>query len=362
MAGVLIFGDVAGGQLVPVAMEAAAAGAGLAEALGEPLLGALIGADLNAAAEQFRGGFSALYLIEGVHYRPYTAKAYMNAAQAAIDACSPSVVLFPHTLETREWVPRLAAHLDTGLVMDCTVLAAEGSDLVVTKPVYGGGVLGEFVVRGAPRMATIRNGSFGSSANSGAPHPAPLPSSPALLPRGEGSVVLPAGAGRFMGGGPSATAAGKVVRLDVAAPGPGRVTLLDEAAAAAGGGLRLKDAKIIVAGGRGLGGPDNWHFVSETASALGAAVGCSRPIADSGWVPSSHQVGLSGTSVTPELYIAVGISGAVQHLAGISNASTVIAINVDPEADIFTRANYGVVGDYREVLPAFIERVRQLRS
>lgn len=323
MAGVLVFGDVAGGELVPVAMETAVAAAGLAEALGEPLLGALIGADLNAAAEQFRGGFSALYLIEGAHYRPYNAKAYMNAAQAAIDACSPSVALFAHTLETREWVPRLAARLDTGLVMDCTVLAAEGSDLVVTKPVYGGGVLGEFVVRGAPRMATIRSGIF--------------------EPR-------------------SATAAGKVVRLDVAAPRPDRVTLLDEAAAAAGGGLRLKDAKIIVAGGRGLGGPDNWHFVAEAAAALGAAVGCSRPIADSGWVPSSQQVGLSGTSVTPELYIAVGISGAVQHLAGISNASTVIAINVDPEADIFTRANYGVVGDYREVLPAFIERVKQLRS
>lgn len=325
MAGVLVFGDVAGGELVPVAMETAAAGAGLAEALGEPLLGALIGDDLNAAAEQFRGGFSALYLIEGAHYRPYTATAYMNAAQAAIDACSPSVVLFAHTLETREWVPRLAARFDAGLVMDCTALAAEGSDLVVTKPVYGGGVLGEFVVRGAPRMATLRSGIFGEK-------------------------------------GPSAIASGEVVRLDVAAPRPGRVRLLDEVAAAASGGLRLKDAKIVVAGGRGLGGPDNWHFVAEAAAALGAAIGCSRPIADSGWVPSSHQVGLSGTSITPDLYIAVGISGAVQHLAGISNASTVIAINVDPEADIFTRANYGVVGDYREVLPAFIERVRQLRA
>ena len=325
MAGVLIFGDVVGGRLVPAAMEASAAGAGLAEALGEPLLGALIGDDLNAAAEQFCGGFAALYLIAGVHYRPYTAQAYMNAAQAAIGACSPSVVLFAHTLETREWVPRLAAHLDTGLVTDCTALAAEGKDLVVTKPVYGGGVLGEFVVHGTPRMATIRSGIFGER-------------------------------------GSSAIAAGKVVRLDVAAPQPGRVTVLDEAAAAASGGLRLKDAKIIVSGGRGLGGPDHWHFIEETAAALGAAVGCSRPIADSGRVPSSHQVGLSGTSVTPDLYIAVGISGAVQHLAGISNASTVVAINLDSEADIFTRANYGVVGDYREVLPAFIERVRQLRS
>lgn len=323
MAGVLVFGDVAGGKLTPASLEVAAAGAGLADAFGEPLLGALVGDDLAAGSEQFRGGFSALYLVEGEHYRPYTAHACVCAVQAVINACSPTVVLFPHTLETREWVPRLAARLDTGLVMDCTVLAAEGKELVVTKPVYGGGVLGEFVIRGAPRMATVRAGAY--------------------APR-------------------SATPGGEVVRLDVPAPGQGRVTVLEEAAAAAASGPKLKDAKIVVAGGRGLGGRDNWHFIDETAAALGAAVGCSRPVADAGWVPASHQVGLSGICVSSDLYIAVGISGAVQHLAGISAARTVVAINVDPAADIFARANYGVVGDYREVLPAFIERVKQLRS
>jgi electron transfer flavoprotein alpha subunit len=117
-----------------------------------------------------------------------------------------------------------------------------------------------------------------------------------------------------------------------------------------------------VSGGRGIGGPANWHFIEETAAAIGGAVGCSRPVADSGWVPSSHQVGLSGTSVKPDLYVAVGISGAVQHLAGISNSSTVVAINLDTDADMFTRANYGVVGDFKEVLPGFVERAKQLRS
>jgi electron transfer flavoprotein alpha subunit len=323
MAGVLVFGDVAGRKIAPASLEVAAAGAGLADALGEPLLGALIGDDLVAGSEQFRGGFSSLYLVEGRHYRPYTAHACICAVQAVIKACSPSVVLFPHTLETREWVPRLAAHLNTGLVMDCTVLAVEGKELVVTKPTYGGGVLGEFVIRGTPRMATVRAGVCG-------PRPA--------------------------------MRVGEVVRLDVPAPQQGRVTVLEEAAAEAAGGPKLKDAKIVVSGGRGLGGRDNWHFIEETAAALGAAVGCSRPVADSGWVSTSHQVGLSGVCVASDLYIAVGISGAVQHLAGISAARTVVAINVDPEADIFTRANYGVVGDYREVLPAFIERVKQLRS
>ena len=323
MAGVLVFGDVIGGALAPASLEVATAGAALAAALGEPLLGALVGDNLKSAAEQFRGGFSSLYLVEGKHYRPYTAQASLAAAQAVIAACAPSVVLFCHTPETREWVPRLAARLDTGLVTDCTVLSVEGKDLVVNKPVYGGGVMGEFVVRGTPRLATVRAAIFEACA---------------------------------------ASAAAQTIAVDVPVPAPGKVTLIDQVEAAATAGPKLKHAKIIVSGGRGLGGKDNWHFIEETATALGAAVGCSRPVADSGWVPSSHQVGLSGTCVTPDLYVAVGISGAVQHLAGISAAKTVVAINNDAEADIFTRANYGVVGDCREVLPAFAARVKQLRS
>lgn len=324
MPGVLVFGDVAGGRPTPASLEIATAGAGLAEAYDEPLLGALIGPDLATASEQYRAGFSSLYLVEGRHYHPYTAQTHMAAAEAVIKACSPSVALFTHGLATREWVPRLAARLDTGLVMDCTGLAAEGGDLAVTKPVYGGAVLGEFVVRGTPTMATIRNGVF-------EPRRAALPG-------------------------------GEVVRLEVAAPQQEKIAVLEEAAAVAASGLRLQNAKIIVSGGRGVGGPNNWHFIEETAAALGAAIGCSRPVADSGLVPSSCQIGLSGISVKPALYIAVGISGAVQHLAGITAARFVVAINTDTGADIFTRANYGVVGDYREVLPAFIERVKQLQS
>ena len=323
MAGILIIGDATTGPATPAFLELATAGAALAQALSEPLIGALIGHDGTADPQSLAGAVTSLYLIEGSHYRPYNAQPWIAAAQAAIAASSPSIVLFAHTLETREWVPQLAARLDAGLVMDCIALGIEGDALVVTKPVYGGGVWGEFVIHGVPRMATIRSGIF----------------EPAV-----------------------AAARGELARLEVPPSPPGAVTLLDEATAAAGGGLKLKDAKIIVAGGRGLGGADNWHFIEDTAAALGAAVACSRPIADSGWVPSAYQVGLSGTSVKPDVYIAVGISGAVQHLAGISAARTVVAINTDAEADIFTRANYGVVGDYREVLPAFIERIKQLQS
>jgi electron transfer flavoprotein alpha subunit len=323
MAGVLVFGDTVGGKLAPASLEMVNAGAALAQALNEPLSGALIGDDLAGAAAEFNGGFATLHLLEGKHLRPYTARTAIAAARAAIEACQPSVVLFPHTLETREWVPRLAAMLDTGLVMDCTALAGENGDLVVSKPVYGGGVMAQCVVRGAPRLATVRTGVFEA---------------------GAGAVTA------------------EVKKIAVAEPAASRVTLIDEAKTEAASGVRLKDAKVIVSGGRGLGGPDNWHFIEETAASIGAAVGCSRPVADSGWVSSAHQVGLSGTSVKPDLYIAVGISGAVQHLAGISNSSTVVAINLDGDADMFTRANYGVVGDYREVLPGFIERAKQLRG
>jgi len=323
MAGVLVFAEAAGGRLTPASLEAAAAGAALSRTLGEPLQGALIGSDLAAAAGDFRCAVSLVYLVEGSHYRDYLAHERVAAAQAVIARCSPSVVLFTHTLATREWVPQLAARLRAGLVMDCTALEVEGEALIAAKPVYGGGVVGEFVLRGSPRLATVRMGAF-----------QPQPAAPA----------------------------GEVVRVDPPAPERTRIAFVGEEAAAASAGPSLKDAKIVVAGGRGLGSAENWRYIDDLAALLGAAVGCSRPVADSGWVPASCQVGLSGTCVAPDLYIAVGISGAVQHLAGIGAAKTVVAINPDAAAEIFTRADLGVVGDYREVLPAFAQRVKELKS
>jgi electron transfer flavoprotein alpha subunit len=248
----------------------------------------------------------------------------MAAARAIIDAASPSVVLFAHGADTRDWVPQLAARIGAGLVMDCTGVDVEGDALVVTKPVNGGGVVAEYAIRGKPQLATLRASAFQPG---------------------------------------SGTAAAERIRLELPAGSEAsRVTVLEEQSAAKSAGPRLKDAKIIVSGGRGVGGPENWHYIEEASAALGAAVGCSRPVADSGWVPSSHQVGLSGTMVAPDLYIAVGISGAAQHLAGISAARTVVAINNGADADIFSRADYGIVEDYREVLPAFVARVKQLRG
>ena len=326
MPGILIIGEVSNGHLVPASLEAAEAGATLAKALNEPLQGALIGNALDTAANEFKAGFTTLYLAEDAKLQSYTAHAQIAAVTAIIKATGPSIILIPHTLRAREWAPSLAAALDTSLVMDCTTLNLEGSTLVVQKPVHGGGVQGEFVLHGTPRMATLRSG---------------------MCQRAEAQAN---------------NANGTVEHITVDIPADESVTLLEEIAAQSSSGPKLSDAKIVVSGGRGLGSPDNWHHIETAAAALGGAVGASRPVVDSGWVNSSHQVGLSGNSINADLYLAVGISGAVQHLAGINSSAVVAAINTDAQADIFTRANYGVVGDYKEVLPAFVERVKQLKA
>jgi electron transfer flavoprotein alpha subunit len=138
--------------------------------------------------------------------------------------------------------------------------------------------------------------------------------------------------------------------------------VLEEVREEAASGPKLKDAKIVVSGGRGLGAPENWKYVEELAQVLGAAVGASRAVTDAGWVSTSHQVGLTGATVAPDLYIAIGISGAVQHVAGISGARNVVAINRDADANIFKYARFGVLGDWKAVLPAFIQRLKELRS
>ena len=321
MPGVLVFGELDRSTLAPATLQLATAGAQLEKALGEPLVGALIGSDLAHAVEAFRGGLTKLYLVEGARYRPYSADAYIDAARAIIEASAPSVVLFAHGAETREWVPRLAAKIGAGLVMACSAVAIEEGALIASKPVNGGGVLAEYVVHGACRMATLQTSAFEVA---------------------------------------TAVSHAECIAIEVAPSTESRLTVLSEESVGAASGPRLKDAKVVVCGGRGVGGPENWHFIEEASTVLGGAVGCSRPVADSGWVPSAHQVGISGTSVAPDLYIAVGISGAAQHLAGITAARKVVAINNSPDAEIFMRADYGVVGDYREVLPAFVERVKQL--
>jgi electron transfer flavoprotein alpha subunit len=323
MGAVLVVGDAPRGTLAPGSFEVATAGRLLAEALGARLVAGLIGRDVGAAAETFlAAGMTELYVVDEARYAPYVGEDYVAAGEAIITACSPAVALFPHTVDTREWVSRLAVRQRTGLVTDCVRLAVDQGKAIMTKPVYGGSVIAEYVVRGVPQMATMRAGTY--------------------------EATRPG-------------AVGRIVPLHSPASSP-RVRVLEETTEGGPAGPRLRDARVVVAGGLGVGGREHWHLVEETAAVLGGAVGATRAVTDLGWVPSAHQVGLTGTSVAPELYVAIGISGAVQHMAGITRAKTIVAINRDPEANIFGMATFGAIGDARAIVPAFVARVRELRG
>jgi electron transfer flavoprotein alpha subunit len=248
----------------------------------------------------------------------------LAAATEAARRASAAVVLFPHALWAAEVAPRLAFRLGGAVATGCVEVAIEGDTVRCTRPCYGGLAreLDEFTA--LPLVATIRAG---------------------ILERA----------------GAQAEREAQVIDLgsfDDPAPRTRRVDRRIEAVS----GARLEDAAVIVAGGRGLEGPDGFELLAALARELGGAVGASRVPCDLGWCPHSWQIGLTGKTVTPELYIAVGISGAGHHMAGCGNARTIVAINSDPEAAIFQDARFGVVGDYREVVPALCAQLRSLHS
>jgi electron transfer flavoprotein alpha subunit len=190
--------------------------------------------------------------------------------------------------------------------------------------VFGGSAIAEFSIASTPRVVTLRPRAFETDQ------------------------------------APTAREA-QIEALDVPTP-DGAIEVLEEIREQATTGPRLKDAKVIVSGGRGLGGPENWKYVEELAQVLGGAVGATRAVTDAGWVAPSLQVGLTGATVAPDLYITIGISGAVQHIAGISGARNVVAINRDADANIFKYARFGVVGDWKQIVPAFTQRLKELRG
>jgi electron transfer flavoprotein alpha subunit len=304
--------------------QAPAAGAellGAAQSVGEPVDALVVGAGAGGVAS----GLAArrAFVADDASLSPYLAETWLPVVEEAIKRAEATLVLFPHSLLTRELAPRVAFRLGAGLVTDCVNLKREDGAVVFTKPVYGGSALADYAVESTPAIATLRPRAFAESSAGGSPQ--------------------------------------ETVEVPVAA-GESRAKVVDTVRAAASSGPTLKDAKVVVSGGRGLGGPDNWHYVEELAAALGGAVGASRAVTDAGWAAPSLQVGLTGTTVNPDLYVAVGISGAVQHMAGCSGSRNLAAINRDPDANVFKHARWGVVGDYKEVLPALTARIKELRG
>jgi electron transfer flavoprotein alpha subunit len=255
----------------------------------------------------------------------YQPEGYTKAVVAAREKCNAGVVLIPASALGKDLAPRVAARCDTGLASDCTAIEWRDGGLVARRPVYAGKAFQTVRFTKEPAIATLRPLAFAAEEL-----------------RAAATAAVEDLTGFFE-------------------PSDARFTI-SEVVAAEAGKIDLTESEIIVSGGRGLRGPENFHLVEELAKALGASVGASRAVVDAGWRPHSEQVGQTGKTVTPKLYVAIGISGAIQHLAGMSSSQCVVAINKDPEAPIFKVSDYGIVGDALEVVPALTEAVNKLNS
>jgi electron transfer flavoprotein alpha subunit len=321
---ILAFIEQRNGQIRPVSREALGEASRIAEKLGGPVVGVCPAASDPGLAALAEAGATRVLLARHDAFAQYDAAGYARAVAAAVEAVKPALLLFGASAMGKDLAPRVAARLGVGLANDCTALSAEGGKLVATRPVYAGKANLRVSFPKVPAIASLRPKVFAAvSRNGNAAAVEPL------------DFVYDAQASRA------------------------RVTRL---AASSGGKVDLTESEIIVSGGRGLKGPENFKLVEELAAALGATVGASRAVVDAGWRPHSDQVGQTGKTVSPKLYVAVGISGAIQHLAGMSSSRCIVAINKDPEAPIFKVADYGLVGDLFEVVPALTQAVKELNE
>jgi electron transfer flavoprotein alpha subunit len=325
MPGVLLIAVASGEQLPTSTGELAGEAVRLAAELGGPVTALLAGKNVQGLASSLgQLGVDRVLLADSQAPTVPSPEWLLSAAELAARKTEPAAVLLTHGGGGRDLGPSLAYRLEAGIITDATALRVDGGRLIATKPVFGGSAIAEFALSTTPGVVTLRPRAFEA------------PESP-----------------------PARDA--QVEALEVPDTG-GAIEVLEEIREQASTGPRLKDAKVIVSGGRGLGGPENWQYVDELAQVLGAAVGATRAVTDAGWVSPSLQVGLTGATVAPDLYITIGISGAVQHIAGISGARNVVAINRDADANIFKYARYGVVGDWKQIVPAFTQRLKELRS
>jgi electron transfer flavoprotein alpha subunit len=317
---VLVVGEIANGAITSTTAELLAAGKTLAE--GGTVAVTLLGAGAaGAAAGAFAAGAAKVFSSGDAAYDDFKADQWTAAVDAAIGQQNPGVVLLAQSPVGRDLGPRLAFRRNTAVAMDCVGVSLEGGAVKATRPCYGGNALSVYGFATSPAIATVRAKSFDAAA-------------------------------------PAAGASGETVDLGAAAASNIEIVGME---AAVSEGLKLEEAPIVISGGRGLGDADGFRSVEALAEAFGndkATTGASRAAVDLGWYPPAKQVGLTGKVVTPDLYIAVAISGASQHMAGCSGSKMIVAINRDKEANIFKAAKYGLVGDYKALVPALIAAVK----
>jgi electron transfer flavoprotein alpha subunit len=308
------------GELRKVSLEAVSEGRRLADGLGTDLTAVILGSGVEGLAEELKKhGPDKIWVVDDPALADYTTDAYTNILSDLIRSADPAVVVIGASMQGKDLAGRLAARLDAGVAMDCVAVKMDNGGLTYTRPMFGGKILADVEIEGSLQIVAIR---------------------PNVMDISEAS---------------------KDSAIDKPAVEVGEVkTAVVEKKMETGDKIELTEADIIVSGGRGTAG--DYAVIEALAAELGAAVGASRSAVDEGWRPHSDQVGQTGKTVSPTLYVACGISGAIQHLAGMSTSKYIVGINKDEEAPIFSKADFGIVGDLFDVVPAITEEVKKLKG
>ncbi len=321
MSGVWVWIDHSNGKLAAISLEALGAGRKVADGLGQPLTALVTGQDVqDVAGEAFNYGADAVLGADDASLAHFRVQAHGPLVAALARERRPDVLLAGASIRGRDLTAWVAAELDAGLAPDGIDIDVRDGKVVVTRPVYAGKLLADVLVSDGLQIVSVRSRA--------------LPQAEPTGGSGQAEWVSP-----------------------VVDDGDLHTTV--QAFESSAGQVSLTDANIIVSGGRGVGGPEGFEPLRELAQTLGGALGASRATVDAGWIPYEHQVGQTGKTVSPDLYIATGISGAIQHQAGMRTSKVIVAINSDPDAPIFKLASYGVVGDLFEVVPALVAEFRK---
>jgi len=323
--GIWIVVEQRNAKIRKVSLELLSQGRLIANETGDPLVAVVLGQNIQDLAQEVASyGADKVILVDNEKLAEYTTGAYTSVLNKLIRKEEPNAVLIGNTAMGKDLAPRLAQRLGVGLASDCTGMERdEANFLTFKRPIYGGKAFAQVATDAKPVMATIRPNTF------------PLAT-------------------------PDTTRQAEIVNETAEIDQEDLRAILKEVVLATSARPELTEAEIIVSGGRGMKGPENFPILEALADALGGAVGASRAAVDAGWIDQKFQVGQTGKTVSPTLYIACGISGAIQHLAGMSSSKVIVAINKDPEANIFNVADYGIVGDLFEIVPLLTEEIKKL--
>ena len=324
--GIAVYCEIKGDKILQISAEALGIGRKLADNLGQELSAIILGSGIDHVAQQaIAAGADKVYVIDDAQLKDYQPDLYISMLVKVAKQIKPQIIVMGQTDTGRDLAPRLAFRLGTAATLDCVDLAIDPDSkrLLQTKPVYGGNARAIFITETDPQVVTIRTKAM-----------------TALTP--------------------DSSRKGEVIHIPAELDASVIKTRILERVAEEIAGIKIEDAQIVVTGGRGIGSADGFKQLDELAKLLKGAVGASRPPCDNNWIPDTAQVGLTGKIIAPEVYIAIAISGSSQHMSGCSGAKTIIAINKDKEANIFRYARFGVVGDWKKILPAFTGKLKEL--